>query len=239
MNQAQHPGERARQLVRDNFNGALATLSAVMDGWPFGSVAPYVPDHVGEPVFLFSDLAQHSRNLQCDPRASLLVLARGHPRDMQAAGRVTLLGRVHEVEPDAALRDRYLRYFPEAADYFGAHDFRFYRMAVERVRFIGGFGDIHWIDQADYRLDLEAEELVRAEAGAVAHMNADHVPTMRVYCRHFHGLEAEAPVMLGVDPEGFDLQAGTERLRFAFPAPVTTSQALRQAMVQMARQSGG
>ena len=38
-------GQEARLFVRNHQNGVLSTLSKRLDGFPFGSVSPYVLDH--------------------------------------------------------------------------------------------------------------------------------------------------------------------------------------------------
>lgn len=227
------PAARARQMLRRQQNSVLCTLSAEMEGWPFASIAPYVLDHAGEPWFLLSDIAQHSHNIHRDPRVSVLVREDDGAGDMQASGRATLMGRMQILEPSAAMRARFLRYQPQAKSYFQTHDFRFYHLQVERVRWIGGFGDIHWIAGNDYRFAMDAPALIAAEEGAVAHMNADHVDAMCRYARHFHALEIAAPKLLGIDPEGFDIDSEKGRLRFDFPQPVADAQSLRQAMVEL------
>lgn len=229
----------ARRLARTQGDALLSTLSAEMDGWPFGSVAPYVLDHQGAPVLLLSDLAQHSRNLARDDRISLLTWDREQP-DIQQGGRITLLGRVHVTTPDAALRARYLRYLPQSEQYFSVHDFRFYRLDVERVRFIGGFGEIHWIRGADYLLDASLCDpaLAEAEAGAVVHMNEDHAPALRALCLA-QGVEESDPRLLGIDPEGCDIRTRAGRVRVDFPEPVTTAAALRPTFVRLTQALGG
>ena len=62
-----------RELLDREHNGVLATLSARRQGWPFASIAPYALTTAGEPLLLFSDLAEHTRNVRADPRSSLLV----------------------------------------------------------------------------------------------------------------------------------------------------------------------
>ncbi|MEK8088452.1 HugZ family protein [Thermithiobacillus plumbiphilus] len=235
MNPSENPAGQARQIVRSHAVGALSTLSVAMEGFPFGSVATYVLDHQAQPVFLLSDLAQHSRNIKHDPRSSLLVLESGAEEGVLARGRVTLVGETSVFEPDAHLRARYLRYFPEAAGFMETHDFRFYRMDVARVRFIGGFGRIHWIEGAAYQATM-LDELAAAEAGALAHMNADHQQALRDYCRFYHGIEASGEVrMLGIDAEGFDLLCKGRRLRCQFPAPIQAAGEMRGVLVEMAR----
>src|SRR5437879_12351747 len=59
-----------RALLAAERHAVLATLSASRDGWPFASVAPYALSADGEPLLLLSDLAEHTRNVRADPRAS-------------------------------------------------------------------------------------------------------------------------------------------------------------------------
>jgi hypothetical protein len=43
------------------------------EGYPFGSLVDFAPDRMGHPIFLFSPLAIHTRNLLNEPRCSLVV----------------------------------------------------------------------------------------------------------------------------------------------------------------------
>lgn len=219
----------ARLLLRSRQNAVLSTLSVEMEGWPFGSVAPYILDYAGDPVLLMSDLAQHSRNVRQDARASLLIWEHD-VGDIQKGARATLLGRVSEIPMDVLLQDRYQRYVPDAQRYFEIHDFRFYRLEVERVRFIGGFGQIFWIRGADYRDLTDASALWQAESSAVAHMNTDHQESILRYCEA-SGIASVRPRIIGIDPEGFDVDADGQRVRFSFEQPVRDPRALRAAFV--------
>ncbi len=227
MSAYQEALKETRELVRRQGNAVLSTLSVDMAGWPFGSVAPYVLDHAGNPILLLSDLAQHTHNLRRDDRASLIVF---EPQQVhiEEGARATLLGRVTVMENDEVIRDRYLRYLPQAAQYLAIHDFRFYRLAVDRVRYIGGFGKIHWLQGRDYRLSIDEEEFSLAEAAAVAHMNGDHGDALVRYCQML-GVSEPQPVLLGVDPEGFDIQTRAGRLRMRFHEPVTSPSGWRNA----------
>lgn len=119
-------------------HGALATL---LDGHPYASLVACAASR-GAPLFLLSDLAEHTRNLARDPRASLLVVEEGGG-DPLARARATFVGRCvpaarEEVEAD------YLCAHPEAAGYLELRDFRFWRLEVQAVRTIGGFGAMKW-----------------------------------------------------------------------------------------------
>lgn len=52
---------------------ALATHSTTLEGFPFASAVPFVTDEHHRPVFLISGIAEHSRNLAANPRASLMI----------------------------------------------------------------------------------------------------------------------------------------------------------------------
>lgn len=225
-------GGEARRLARSQKSAVLSTLSHRLTGYPFGSVAPYVLDHAGRPVLLISDLAEHTRNLQADPRCSLIV--QPYSDDMQATGRVTIVGRAERLPQKDALGPRYLRHHPKSEGYFAMHDFAFWRIEPLRIRYIGGFGRIHWIEADAYL--LPEGPLAAQEADILAHMNADHVHSLVAYCRHVHGVEIERAEMIGIDPDGFDLKADGRMLRFDFPRPISDAIEARAALVELARQ---
>lgn len=143
----------ARELLRKVRVGVLATISTRHPGHPFQSLAPFALTHEGEPILLVSAIAQHSRNLEADPRASLFVHepAPGE-KDPRAAARTVLVGRMRRVpaaeEPDA--RARYLARHPEARSLLGL-DFSLHVLAVEEAQVVGGFGAAGWVPGGELR----------------------------------------------------------------------------------------
>ena len=138
----------------------------------------------GNPVFLISGLAEHTKNLERDPRASLLV-AEGGSADPLANGRVTMLGPCTRVEGDGgSARAAFLAAHPNATYYADFRDFAFWKLHVNAVRYIGGYGRMSWISQADWQA-AEPDPLAPSAAGMIAHMNADHADAMVLYCRAF------------------------------------------------------
>lgn len=222
----------ARRLLNRENVGVLATHSADVEGYPFGSIAPYALDHGGRPVMLLSDIAQHTRNLKRDDRVSLTVFER-FADDPQAGGRVTWIGDVAAVDAsDSATRERYTRYFPWTEAYFAMHDFALYRIELRRARFIGGFGQIFWIDAAAM---ANENPFAKSEVGIVEHMNRDHKAALARYCELL-GVPAEEDVaMSGIDAYGFDVLVGRRKLRYEFDAPVGTVEEARAALVALAR----
>jgi putative heme iron utilization protein len=219
-------------MLRDHRYGALCTLSKRFDGHPFGSITPYLVDHDGSLLILISTLAEHTKNIEQDSRVSLITHDQRDPH-IQTQGRVTMLGNAEQVPDRKQIGLRYLRYFPEAGSYFAMHDFSFYRIRPLAVRYIGGFGRIHWVDMEKYA--LQPYPLITEESGVIAHMNSDHQDTMRNYCSHFHRCTALDVEMLGIDIDGFDVRADNQVLRFDFAQPVTDAQQARKVLVEMAR----
>jgi putative heme iron utilization protein len=199
----------ARALLRRCGFAALATQSIRLPGYPFLSHVAIGLDGACQPLMLLSRLAEHSRNLDADARASLMVTLPQH--DAQAQPRLTLVGDIAPFEPAPALAARYLRYHPDGADYLGFGDFRFFRMHIAQLRLIGGFAKAGWMSAADFAPRALAEE---AEG-----------------CL----LEALAPAagqsrLLGVDWEGLDL-IGPDgaRGRRGWPTVPTDEAALKAA----------
>ena len=158
--------------------------------FPFGSVVPYCLDEQGRPLILISRIAQHTHNLQKDPKCSLLVGER-EADDVQAVGRLTYLGEAEKLEEGAAIEaaaERYYRYFPDSANYHKAHDFDFWVLKPVRHRYIGGFGAIHWVDQ----LTLANPFAGKAERSMIEHMNSDHTKAIAHYVE-LAGLPAASP----------------------------------------------
>jgi putative heme iron utilization protein len=149
----EEPGQQIRALLEQETSGVLATLSARRDGWPFASVAAYALSDAGEPLLLLSRLAEHTRNLQADARASLLVQDHSSLADPQAGARVTILGQIEAVgEPElGSAQLRYVNRHPQAVEYLQLGDFQVYVLRVREARFVGGFGDMGWIDAERFR----------------------------------------------------------------------------------------
>lgn len=223
----------ARRFLRSTRSAVLSTHSARFEGYPFGSIAPFVLDHDGNPLILISTIAEHTKNIQHNPHVSLIAFDPAAP-DMQAGARLTLLGDATEAnKQDDHLRARYLRYFPMAEKYFDMHDFLFHKIRVSQARYIGGFGNIHWIPGTD--MQSPANALAEQEAGILDHMNTDHGDSLIAYCVHVHQVQPQQAAMVGIDTDGFDVRADDRLLRFSFDSPITNAQEARAALVALSK----
>ncbi len=232
--------ERCRTLVASASRGALSTIAADPAGYPYGSVASYGLDARGQPLFFVSLMAEHTQNTIRDPRASLLVTEPvPDGSDPLASGRVTLMGLLSPVD-DAdrpSARELYLAANPTSAYYIDFGDFTFYRLDVQSIRYVGGYGRMSWVD-ADRYADAEPDPLVDAAAGIIEHMNADHREAQVMFCRHLLDRpDTTEASMSAVDRYGFEMIAvgpnGRAAVRLGFPQECVTGDEVRQAMIAL------
>lgn len=229
----------ARHLLRVTRSGALATLTAA--GAPFVSLVNAATDCDGAPILLMSRLAAHTLHLEADPRASLLLAATGKG-DPLAHPRLTLSGRVSR-DGEPRLRARFLARHPKSALYADFPDFSFWRMEVEAVHLNGGFARAAAIAPAELLLPgPQALALAQGEAGALAHMNADHADAIGLYATRLAGQAPGPWRMSGLDCEGLDLICGERSARLLFSRPAEKPGDLRillKDMAEAARQGEG
>ncbi len=231
-----NPSRLAKSLLRRSRQGALATLMAG-SGDPYCSLVNLASAPDGAPILLISRLAVHTKNLLADPRVSLMLDERA-PGDPLEGARIMLSGRAEEADGAArdVLRRRYLNAHPSAETFVDFKDFSFFRINPAGTHLVAGFGRIVDLGPEQFLTDVsDAADLIAAEEGAVAHMNADHRDTMKLYATRLLGAEAADWRCSGCDPEGMDMQAdGARTLRLEFPARVTGAGELRKMLVQLA-----
>lgn len=138
-------GEATRRLLRAARHGLLSTVGLEPAGFPYGSLVQVAATSEGEPLFLISPLAQHTRNLEADPRASVLVASAGGGDPMQEP-RASLIGTARPLEGEAAreAQEGFLRVHPDAELYLGM-GFRFWALRPQEARYVGGFGAAAWV----------------------------------------------------------------------------------------------
>ena len=180
-------------------------------------------------------MALHTRNLQEDPRASLLIDGTGGLGDPLTGGRLTLMGAARPSDSPTARR-RFLARHPSAEGYAGFADFSIYTLEVARGHYIGGFGRIVDLAPAALCTDTaDASALIEAEADILAHMNSDHGDSVALYATELAQCGAADWRMCGIDPEGCDLLHCTNAVRIEFPERVRSPGEARQALVGLVR----
>ena len=208
------PAHAPLHLLHTAAVGTLATHARQPEGFPYPSVLPFAPDSQHRPTILVSRLAEHTHNLQADPRAGFLVV-NAPDGDVLSGQRVTLLGTFEPVDAAPEVAQRYLRYHPNAERYLVLGDFTFWAMKLERLRYIGGFGAMGWLGGAE--LDPLPPLGFDEENALIEH-----------FTRHCSG--AGGIQVLGVDRYGADLTRNGARTRYAFDAPQSNTESLHAAL---------
>lgn len=208
------PAHAPLHLLHQAATGTLATHARQPQGFPYPSMLPFAPDARHRPTILVSRLAEHTHNLQADPRAGFLVV-HAPDGDVLNGQRLTLLGAFEPAEPTPDVAHRYLRYHPDAERYLMLGDFSFWVMKLERLRYIGGFGAMGWLDGAE--LDPLEPLAADEERALIERFDA-------------HPQRAADLTLAGVDRYGADLIRAGSRARFVFDTPKLDVQSLHAAL---------
>jgi putative heme iron utilization protein len=234
--------EQARTLVAATNLAALATLTT--EGDPWASLVTYGALADGSPVLCLSRMAEHGRNLDADPRASLIITQPDPPADMLAAARVTLAGRCERPVDEAqraAARAAYLAAVEAGAVFIDFSDFSLFILSVQRVRWVGGYGRMDSATAEAYAA-AAPDPVMSHAAGAVAHLNADHADALLDIARTLGGYpDATRAACDGIDRYGMDLSLDTARgrapARVGFPEPLSAGPQLRAATVELTQRA--
>ncbi|XP_023918171.2 uncharacterized protein LOC112029711 [Quercus suber] len=150
------PALAVRNLMEQARFAHLCTVMSRMhhrrEGYPFGSLVDFAPDSMGHPIFSFSPLAIHTRNLLFDPRCTLVVQIPGWSGLSNA--RVTIFGDVYplsENEQEWAHKQYIAKHQQGPSQQWG--NFYYFRMQnISDIYFIGGFGTVAWVDVKEYEM---------------------------------------------------------------------------------------
>ena len=137
-----------QSLIKRERTAHLATLRG---GAPMASMTLYLPAADFSAFYVHvSRLAWHTQDMQHDPRVALSISETDDRRaDPFTLMRVTIRGEATDLKQDIAMKDAWLKRFPEQAINFQLADFSFWKIAPRDARFVAGFGRIHNISAAD------------------------------------------------------------------------------------------
>jgi len=111
-----------------------------------------------------------------------------------------------------------------------------WRCVLGRADYYGGEAKAYGMTAADLKANDDAD-FAAMEAGAVAHMNEDHLDAIEHYAVTLLGQAAGPWRLASMDMEGLDLVNGDEVARLWFDLPLLSAKDLRPRLVQLARQS--
>ena len=241
------PEEIRTLMAQPNGFATLSTVHSAKgcEGFPLGSKVGFaVEDGSGLPIFCFSAMSAHTKNLFNDPRCSLCVTEPGFVGAADA--RTTFVGNMEKMSGDAeaAARETYLKYHPNAYwAQFG--DFTMWKLAdVKEISFVGGFARAGGITAEEYA-SAEVDPCAAFAAPVMAHMNDDHASSIMDYLAYIVGVgadtEMEKAEMKRLDRYGFDVRmtqpgGASGVLRVPFPEPVTERKDIKSAIIALSKQ---
>ena len=229
MNQESMSNDLQQDLQRlwsASFHCLLSTHSVKYAGYPFGSLLPICRDSKGLPLLMISHLAQHTRNLDADPRCSLTLTHPGHA-DVQQWTRLTCLADAQPVASNSQL-ERYYRYYPDSRRYHTELNFLLYRLLPKQFYLIAGFGSARWFDVS--RL-LQQESLATAdELEFLYQLNAhEHDLLKRFLAQQDVEFMADTHAV-GADQHGVDIRQGDSLMRLHFENTTTDTKRFLQML---------
>ena len=207
------------------------------NAWPYGSIVTVAIDHDASPLLLMSTLSDHTQNLDNDDRGALLFSVPNRYRNPQRSARATVMGRIRKtMKTDHAARFHTMH--PEAMAYSSFGDFDFYRMNIDRVHWIGGFAQAHWSRGAFVKVKSAAAEALKvAEPGICHHMNEDHGEVIDLYAQQLLKRRGTGWRMVGIDPDGADLERDGWFARLNFLIPIGGPKEAREILAKLATEA--
>lgn len=225
----------ARDVLLTSRTAGLATLDPA-SGYPYNTATNIAVEPDGTPFFFAARLALHARNIEADPRVSL-VLAPFNKGDALTLPRLTLVGMAElmgESEVEIA-KARYIARYPKAKLYLALPDTQLYRMKTEGVQINGGPArNASNITPADLRTDLAgADGLMAAADEEIARINATKGEASRLAV--LSGKKPGAWKVTSIDPDGISLASASDLARLWFSERVTDLNQLSKAVTQSSK----
>ncbi|GAB2247751.1 hypothetical protein Droror1_Dr00007633 [Drosera rotundifolia] len=202
------PALAVRNLMEQARFAHLCTVMSRMhhrrQGYPFGSLVDFAPDYMGHPIFSFSPLAIHTRNLQADPRCSLVVQIPGWTGLSNA--RVTVFGDVYPL-PDSQQKWAHEQYIAKhhqgPSQQWG--NFYYFRMQnISDIYFIGGFGTVAWVDVKDYENQKPDRIAVDGGEQYLKELNAIFSKPLKEWLSA--EIEVDDAAFISIDSKGTDVR---------------------------------
>ena len=226
----------AVSLFRNCQEGILSTVSKLHEGYPFGSFVTFISGNSRNIYFYISDLAQHTKNISFESKSCLTLSRLTKKDDKQNSERLTIVGDITVVEGDLInyCKERFFKHFPQSRSYSNFHDFKFYKMKISHVRWIGGFGKIAWLTTKNWK-DSQIEWASK-ENNIIDHMNKDHRKNISSALNFQHEIEDKNVKMIFLTIDGYYIESNKKIYFIQFPYPAYSSDQYREILVAQAKE---
>ncbi|KAI4331150.1 hypothetical protein MLD38_029365 [Melastoma candidum] len=235
------PTLAVRNLMEQARFAHLCTVTCSMHhgrgGYPFGSLVDFAPDPTGHPIFSFSPLEIHSRNLLADPRCTLVVQIPGWSG--LSSARVTIFGDVYplpESQQGWAHKLYKGKHHQGPSQQWG--NFHYFRMQnISDIYFIGGFGTVAWVDVKEYESILPDKIAVDGCEQTLKELNVIFSQPLKELLS-MEG-EVDDAALISIDSKGTDIrvrqgaQFSIQRTSFEEGNPVETLEQAKAALCKL------
>jgi putative heme iron utilization protein len=237
MNKRQEEYEKhAINLLRNSSEGVLSTISVRNEGYPFGSFVTYITDVDRSVIIYASNIAQHTINLKENSKSCLTLFKIDDDLDKQNSSRMTLLGDLQsmpEKEIDET-RARFEEFLPESKKYAAMHDFNFYRLHIDQIRWIGGFGKIAWLDNKDWK--QFKPKWMSNQTSIIDHMNKDHTKNISASLNAQHNVQDPEAKMFALSIDGYFVKSEDKIYFISFERVCKNAKDYKDILVEQANQ---
>ncbi|XP_028776847.1 uncharacterized protein LOC114733542 [Neltuma alba] len=240
------PALAVRNLMEQARFAHLCTVMSRMhhrrEGYPFGSLVDFAPDPMGHPIFSFSPLAIHTRNLLADPRCTLVVQIPGWSGLSNA--RVTIFGDVYPLTEDQqewAHKQYIAKHQQGPSQQWG--NFYYFRMQnISDIYFIGGFGTVAWVDVKEYETLQPDKIAVDGGEQNLKELNAIFSKPLKELLST--ETEVDDAALISIDSKGTDIrvrqgaQFNVQRISFDDGQSVETLEEAKAALWKLVHRGG-
>ena len=209
-----------------------STMSKKFEGYPFGSFTTFTTDRNRTVIIYASRLAQHTKNLLHNSKASLTVYNLKNNGDQQDSQRLTLLGDLVLAADQDDCKERFSLFLPHSVNYHKMHDFSFYKLLINQARWIGGFGQIAWLKPEQW-VDSEPKWLER-EGSIINHMNDDHSNSIISTLHAQLGIKDSNAEMVAINTDGYYVRSNDKLMFIKFDKCCTNLKDFKDELVKQA-----
>lgn len=225
----------AINLMRSSNLGILSTHSEKFSGYPFGSFTSYASSRSRMIYFFFSDLAQHTVNLNENPKSCFTIFKVNSDGNLQNSARLTLMGDLRIVDQKKVddCSAQYQLSLPESKEYSKMHDFNFYQFEINQIRWIGGFGQIAWLNAESWK-DINPG-WIKSENSIIDHMNKDHSKSIQSSLNAHHNIKDKESKIIRLTIDGYYVKCKEGIFFIQFRSLCNTAEQYKDQLVAQAK----
>ena len=112
------------------------------------------------------------------------------------------------------------------------HDFNFYKLNIHRVRWIGGFGKIAWLNPDHWK--SPEPKWAKGEQAIIDHMNEDHLNSVCSALSAQHETKDKNAKMLSLCMDGYYVKSNKKIYFIEFDHPCFSIKEYKEMLVKQA-----